>query len=101
MDKKLAQITTVPQKDKGPAYVAAVNEVLSQTDLSAIASDVHTIVETVLQDNVVVGRQVLQELARALSEKRIQDIELTKRIVEETLTLVQPRLVSYEEQVCV
>lgn len=99
MDSKLAQISSLPQKDKGPAYVAAVNEVFSRTDLTAIAPDVNTIVDTVLQDNVVVGRQVLQELARVLSEKRVQDSELTKRIVEETLSLVQPRLVSYEEQV--
>ena len=99
MDSKLAQISSLPQKDKGPAYVATVNEVLSRTDLSIIAADVHIIVETVLQDNVVVGRQVLQELARALGENHIQDLELKKRIVEDTLSLVQPRLVSYEEQV--
>lgn len=99
MESRLAQISSLAQKDKGPAYVAAVNDVLSRQDLSTVASDVHTIVETVLQDNVVVGRQVLQELARGLSEKRIQDSALTKRIVEETLAIVQPRLVSYEEQV--
>lgn len=98
MESKLAQISSLPQKDKGPAYVAAVNEVLSCTDLSTVAQDIHIIVQTVLQDNVVVGRQVLQELARGLGEKRIQDSELNKRIVEETLSVVQPRLVSYEEQ---
>lgn len=99
MDSKVAQISSLPQKDKGAAYVATVNEVLSRTDLSAVAPDVHIIVETVLQDNVVVGRQVLQELARALGEKQIQDLALNKQIVEDTLALVQPRLVSYEEQV--
>lgn len=99
MESKLAQISSLPQKDKGAAYVAAVNEVLARPDQSATAADVRALVEAVLQDNVVVGRQVLQELARAISERGARDAELSKQIVQDTLAIVQPRLVSYEEQV--
>ena len=48
---------------------------------------------------LVVGRQVLSELVRILSEGAIKDSDLIKRVVEETLVIVQPRIVSYEEQV--
>ncbi|GJE84847.1 hypothetical protein PsYK624_009230 [Phanerochaete sordida] len=99
MDSKLAQIRPLAQKDKGPAFLALVNEVLSRPDHAAIVPDIRTIVDTVLQDNVVVGRQVLSELARVLGEKSALSSELKKQIVEETLSIVQPRLVSYEEQV--
>ena len=99
MESRLAQISSLAQKDKGPAYVAALNDVFASPDPAIIAADVRTIVDTVLQDNVVVGRQVLLELARLLGEKSSLDSEIRKQIVESTLSIVQPRLVSYEEQV--
>jgi COP9 signalosome complex subunit 4 len=99
MESRLAQISSLGQKDKGPAYVAAVNEVFASPNPSTIAADLRTILDTVLQDNVVVGRQVLLELARTLGEKSILDAELRKQIVQDALSIVQPRLVSYEEQV--
>lgn len=99
MEARLAQVSTLPQKDKGAAYVSLISDVLSRADPATAASDIHQIVEAVLQDNVVVGRHVLPELAKSLSNSTVQDTELRKQIVQETLTLVQPRLVSYEEQV--
>lgn len=99
MESKLAQISGLAQKDKGPAYLSLVTEVLSRPDHASIAPDVRSIVDTVLQDNVVVGRQVLLELARVLGEKSALPPDLRKQIVEETLAIVQPRLVSHEEQV--
>ena len=99
MESRLAQISGLAQKDKGPAYLSLVTEVLSRPDHCSIAPDVRSIVDTLLQDNVVVGRQVLLELARVLGEKSTLPSDLRKQIVEETLAIVQPRLVSYEEQV--
>lgn len=99
MESKLAQISSLPQKDKGNAYVAALNEAFENPNPSSIGADVHALVETVLQDNVVVGRQVLLELARILSEKTALDADLRRQIVQDTLNVAQPRLVSYEEQV--
>ncbi|KAI0340934.1 hypothetical protein BDW22DRAFT_1359782 [Trametopsis cervina] len=99
MDTKIAQISSLSQKDKGPAYVSLITDVLARADPSSVISDVHQILEVVLQDNVVIGRTVLQELGKGLSDKAVADAELRKQIVQDTLQVVQPRLVSYEEQV--
>lgn len=99
MESKLAQYSALPQKDKGLAFISLIPEVLAQTDP---ARDIHTLVDTLINhDNVglVVGRQVLSELVKVLGEGAIQDHDLRKRVVEETLATVLPRIVSYEEQV--
>ena len=101
MEAKLAEFSTLSQKDKGPAFISLIPQILSQSD-DAVARDLHTLVDTVVnQESVglVVGRQVLSELVRILPEGAIKDTDLRKRVVEETLAIVQPRIVSYEEQV--
>ena len=101
MDVKLAQFATLSQKDKGPAYTSLIQQAISQSDPDAIVADLHLLVGTVVnQDSVglIVGRQVLAELVKVLAQ--IKDSTLRKRLVEDTLATVQPRIVSYEEQVC-
>lgn len=102
MDKKLAQYSALNQKDKGPAFVSLIPEILVQEDHTSVVADLHLLLETVVnQDSVglVVGRQVLSELVKTLGEGTIRDVQLRKRLVEDTLSAVQPRIVSYEEQV--
>jgi COP9 signalosome complex subunit 4 len=102
MDRKLSQFASLSQKDKAPAYLSLLPEILSRSNPSEIATDLHSLVDTVVnQDSVglVVGRQVLSELVKSLGGGAIKDTELRKRIVEDTLTTIQPRIVSYEEQV--
>lgn len=102
MENKLAQYSALAQKDKGLAFVSLIPEALAQTDPNAVSNDIHTLVDTVINhDNIglVVGRQVLSELVKVLGEGAIKDHDLRKRVVEHTLATVQPRTVSYEEQV--
>jgi hypothetical protein len=102
MESKLAQFAVLSQKDKGPAFISLLPEIITRSNQSAVAADLHILVNTVVNhDNVglVVGRQVLSELVKVLGEGAIKDAELRKRVVEDTLTTVQPRIVSYEEQV--
>ncbi|KXN89619.1 COP9 signalosome complex subunit 4 [Leucoagaricus sp. SymC.cos] len=102
MESKLAQFSSFAQKDKGPAFISLIPEILAQTDPTVISKDIHTLVDTVINhDNVglVVGRQVLSELVKVLGEGAIKDHDLRKRVVEDTLETVQLRIVSYEEQV--
>jgi COP9 signalosome complex subunit 4 len=100
MDSRLAQFAALNQKDKAPAYLSLVSEILARQDQSLTALDLHTLVETVVQDaGIVVGRQVLSELVRNLGTGSISLHNLRKRVVEETLNTLQPRIVSYEEQV--
>ena len=100
MEAKLAQFSTLSQKDKGPAYISLIPQILAQPP-ETIAKDLHTLVDTVVNQDaggLVVGRQVLSELVKVLGEGAIKDAELRKRVVEDTLATVQPRIVSYEEQ---
>ncbi|EPQ59495.1 hypothetical protein GLOTRDRAFT_136354 [Gloeophyllum trabeum ATCC 11539] len=102
MDARLAQYTSLGQKDKAPAYLSLLQEVLTRDDQSTVAADVHTLVDHVVNSDAVgpvVGRQVLSELAKALGGGVIKASATRKQIVEDTLAIVQPRLVSYEEQV--
>ncbi|KAJ7283619.1 hypothetical protein C8J57DRAFT_1432677 [Mycena rebaudengoi] len=102
METKLQSLSSLNQKDKGPAFIAIIHEILSRPDQSAVAPDIHTLVDTVVnQDSVglVVGRQVLSELVKILGEGAVKHPELRKSLVEDTLATIQPRIVSYEEQV--
>ncbi|KJA30241.1 hypothetical protein HYPSUDRAFT_50595 [Hypholoma sublateritium FD-334 SS-4] len=101
MEAKLIHISSLSQKDKGPTFISLIPDILSQPGPS-LAKDLHALVDTVVnQDSVglVVGRQVLSELVKILGEGAIKDVDLRKRVVEDTLETVQPRIVSYEEQV--
>ncbi|KAG6837447.1 hypothetical protein H0H93_009541 [Arthromyces matolae] len=97
MDNQLAQISTLSQKDKGPAFIALIPDILSRSDPSKLTADLHKLVDTVVnQESVglVVGRQVLSELVKILGEGSIKDAELRKRVVEDTLNTLQPWIVN-------
>ena len=103
MDQKLAQLASVAsQKDKANGYLTLLNESLAQSSPTAVGGDVHTLVEAVVtQDHVglVVGRQVLSELVKILATGGVNDRDVRKKIIEDTLAVIQPRIVSYDEQV--
>ncbi|KAF8897566.1 hypothetical protein BD779DRAFT_1491531 [Infundibulicybe gibba] len=102
MEKRIAPISALSQKDKGPAFISLIPEILANSNPDTIFGDLHILVDTVVnQDSVglVVGRQVLSELVKLLGEGVIKDVQLRKRVVEDTLATVQGRIVSYEEQV--
>lgn len=102
MDSRLAQLASLSQKDKAPAFLTVLSETFADQQSTTFSADFHTLLDTVVnQESVglVIGRQVLSELAKNLSEGTIQDPELKKRILQDALDIVQPRLVSYEEQV--
>ncbi|TFK23278.1 hypothetical protein FA15DRAFT_670674 [Coprinopsis marcescibilis] len=98
MEAKLAQFASLSQKDKGPAFISLIPQILTQPS-NDIQTDLHILVTTAVnQDSLVVGRQVLSEVVKVLNEGAIKDTGLLKQVVEETLQTVQPRIVSYEEQ---
>lgn len=102
MEAKIIQYSALSQKDKGPAFISLIPEILAKP-ADSLAKELHALVDTVVnQDSIglVVGRQVLSELVKVLGEDAIKDPDLRKSLVEDTLNTVQPRIVSYEEQVC-
>ena len=102
MDSRLAQCAALAQKDKAPAFISLIQEILARPDQSTIQHDLHVVVDTVVNNDsvgIVVGRQVLSGLVKFLGEGVIKDNDLRKNVVKDSLATVQPRLVSYEEQV--
>ncbi|KAF8351424.1 hypothetical protein F5887DRAFT_207262 [Amanita rubescens] len=102
MDLKLTQLASLSQKDKGPAYSALIHSTLTQSNPDAAVTDIHLIVDAIVnQDSssLVVARQVLAELVRLLADGPVKDTTLRKRLLEDSLSIIQPRIVSYEEQV--
>ncbi|CCM01582.1 uncharacterized protein FIBRA_03642 [Fibroporia radiculosa] len=100
MENSLAQISSLNQKDKASAYQSILLDLFARPDQSSLAADIHVLIENVMHESVglVIGRQVLSELVKALEAGRIQDFDLRKQIIQETIHTVQPRIVSYEEQ---
>lgn len=102
MDSRLAQLASLSQRDKGPAYVTVLNDLFANQTSQSFLSDLHTLVDTVVNQDaggLVVGRQVVSELVKAVTEGVVQDPDVKKQILQDTLNLVQPKIVSYEEHV--
>ena len=102
MDQKLAQLSTLNQKDKGTAYLSLLSSLFSSQGNANIAHDIHALVDHLINQDagIIAGRQVLTELVKGLTSANIPDTELRKAIVEDVLSVVQLRATSYEEQVC-
>jgi COP9 signalosome complex subunit 4 len=101
MDQKLAQLSVLNQKDKGPAYLSLLSGIFSSQGHANIAHDIHALVDHLINQDagIIAGRQVLSELVKSLTSTNIPDTELRKAIVEDVLSVVQLRVTSYEEQV--
>ena len=102
MESRLAQLAPLSQKDKVAAYQSLFSDLISREDQSSLAADVHTLVDNVVnQESVglVISRLILSELVKALADGTVKDRTARKNIVEDTLNIIRPRIVSYEEQV--
>ncbi len=101
MDQKLAQLSTLNQKDKGTAYLSLLSNIFTSQGSNNIAHDLHVLVDHLINQDagIIAGRQVLTELVKSLTSATIPDRELRKAIVEDILSIIQMRATSYEEQV--
>ena len=102
IESRLSQAAGLNQKDKATAYQSILTDLLARPDRTTLAHDLHVLVDNVVQEStgLVIGRQVLSELVKSLEAGIVSDVELRKQIVQDTLDIIQPRIVSYEEQVC-
>jgi COP9 signalosome complex subunit 4 len=102
METKLTHLATLAQKDKTPAYLSLLSETLSRTDPSSLPADLHLLIDAVANPEIVglvTGRQVISELVKSIGAGAITDHDVRKRVVEDALATLQPRIASYEEQV--
>jgi len=100
MEGMLAQYSILAQRDKGPAFISLILEIVAQQDPALILNDIHTLVDTLInQDNIglVVSRQVLSELVKILDGDTIKNYELKRYAVKDILVMVQPWIISYRE----
>src|SRR6266404_4175033 len=103
MDQKLAQLSTLNQKDKGTAYLSLLSSIFTSQGGGGnnIARDLHVLVDHLINQDasIIAGRQVLTELIKNLTSATIPDTELRKAVVEDILSIIQLRATTYEEQV--
>ncbi|KAF8138729.1 hypothetical protein EV363DRAFT_1154082 [Boletus edulis] len=102
METRLAHLATLAQKDKTPAYLALVAETLARTDTASLPADLHVLIDAVANPDIVglvTGRQVISELVKTIGAGAVTDHDTRKRIVEDALATLQPRIASYEEQI--
>ena len=102
MEARLSHLATLAQKDKTPAYLSLLSETLSRSDTASLPADLHVLIDAVANPDIVglvTGRQVISELVRSIGAGVITDHQIRKRIVEDALATLQPRIASYEEQV--
>ncbi|KAF8709736.1 PCI domain, partial [Rhizoctonia solani] len=94
-------ITYCPaQKDKSTAYSELLQNILNlpQDQIPAALLTYVGLIVNRDQPGIVVARQVLSELAGALEKNKVEDREARKKVIQDVLDTLQPRLVSYEEQ---
>ena len=101
MDARLAQLASVSvQKDKAAGYLSLLNDLLAAKRQSS--ADILKFVDVVVtQEHVglVIGRQLISELVKALETKQIAEEDVRRPVIEGALQILQPRIVTYEEQV--
>ncbi|KAF8760147.1 PCI domain [Rhizoctonia solani] len=88
------------QKDKSTAYSELLQNILNlpQDQIPAALLTYVGLIVNRDQPGIVVARQVLSELAGALEKNKVEDRDARKKVIQDVLDTLQPRLVSYEEQ---
>ncbi|CAE6412351.1 unnamed protein product [Rhizoctonia solani] len=88
------------QKDKSTAYSELLQSILNlpQDQIPAALLTYVGLIVNRDQPGIVVARQVLSELAGALEKNKVEDRDARKKVIQDVLDTLQPRLVSYEEQ---
>ncbi|GAA5934286.1 uncharacterized protein JCM15063_004528 [Sporobolomyces koalae] len=99
MEGELGRISGLPQKDKSQAYSALLSQTLSSS--TALTRDLDQFLSTVVAADFpqIVARQVLQEYVHQIVE--ISDRDVKKQVMKQSLHELQPRVTSFEPEVCV
>jgi COP9 signalosome complex subunit 4 len=101
MQNTLQELNNLAQRDKLAAYTSVLSRRLSSGEANLI-EDISLLIRTVVNDDqvgLVVARQVLTDLNKALEHEEVKDKDTRKALLQQVLTALDPRLVSFEEQV--
>jgi COP9 signalosome complex subunit 4 len=97
MERQLRDLLSLQQRDKAPAYTTLLQRSLGDENCSS--TDISLFISTVVNEEqvgLVVARQVLNELTKAIPEIR-RPREWKQEMIQNVLRVLQPRLVSFEE----
>lgn len=98
MDPEFQALLSLQQRDKGPAFTALLRQKLE--DDHCTEDQICLLISTTVNEEqvgLVVARQVLNELLKAIPEiKRNRDWK--QNLIQHVLRILQSRLVSFEEQ---
>ena len=95
--QRLDSITSnVAQKDKAGAYCSLLGQALDGS--AAVLSNVQLVLRSAFDETPVIARQVLSDYLKFLKEKNF-DNTLLQSLIRAALELVQPRGVTFDEQV--
>ena len=97
MDQRLAELATVTvQRNKAQGYQTLLEENLNKKE-----NVIKIVKNVVTQDHVglVIGRQIISDLVKAVETKQISDDGTRRDIIQQTLEILQPKVVSFDEQV--
>lgn len=104
MEASLSSIQALPQAKRTDAFVSLLSSTF--TSSTNLAHDSQLFLQAVVSEGtgLVVSRQVLSEYVKALAAQppaaaALQDSEVKRRIIEQSIELLTPRVVTYEEQV--
>ncbi|CAG8542933.1 5376_t:CDS:2 [Diversispora eburnea] len=101
IELQLNTIAGIPsQKDKTTEYRSLLDSILtSSADETVLANNLEKFVDHIVQEQVglVISRQVLSEFVQGVD--KIENSEIKKRVLHFALGKVQPRVVSFEEQI--
>ncbi|RUS23372.1 PCI domain-containing protein [Endogone sp. FLAS-F59071] len=95
---RLTEIQLADQKNRPAEYRALLEAILASQDQPAIVKDLQTFLDAVIHEQVglVVSRQVLSDFCSLVDG--IRDIETRKEVLKYAIERIQPRVVSFEEQ---
>ncbi|RIB09653.1 PCI domain-containing protein [Gigaspora rosea] len=99
-EARLAAVAAIPsQKDKTAEYRSLLESILATKDESVLATDLEKFVDHIVQEQVglVITRQILTEFVQGID--KIENSTIKKRVLNFALNKVQPRIVSFEEQI--
>ncbi|GAA5854826.1 hypothetical protein JCM5353_006069 [Sporobolomyces roseus] len=100
MEGELSRISQLAQKDKSTAYSLLLTNTIS-TSSPSLSQDLDRFLSTVLASDFpqIVARQVLQEYVNQVV--KVEEREKKKDIMRGSLEQLQPRVNSFEAEVCV
>ncbi|KAG0654147.1 hypothetical protein C6P46_001957 [Rhodotorula mucilaginosa] len=100
MDGELQRISALPQKDKVTLHQAQLGGGYARASSSALPKDLARWLAVVVGSDFpqIVARQVLEGYVAKLPE--IEDRETRKAVLKKSIELLQPRVTSFEEEIC-